>query len=210
MTAPKEAGVWSGFDFKGYFSPEEVERFIANAGGLRNRLLIYLLWMTGRRISELLALKFKDVDFANTLIIWTLCKPKRRKQLPMTDNMALELRKWKIYKGLTDDDYVFRSSHNFNKPITRQRADQIIKDVAKRIGITEVGENKHKPHCHTFRHSFCVKLAKMIKNPADIRKACDLTGHVNPGIFLNVYLQFNRGDLKELMDETDEELKSPD
>ena len=49
---------------KAYFEPEEVAVMEKAATSLRDRLLIRLLFRLGCRVSEALALKVEDIDFA--------------------------------------------------------------------------------------------------------------------------------------------------
>lgn len=51
-------------DLKAYLEPEHVKRLIAAAANLRDRLLIRLLFYSGCRISEALALTVEDIDLA--------------------------------------------------------------------------------------------------------------------------------------------------
>lgn len=55
-------------ELKAYLEPEEVERLIAAATNLRDKLLIRLLFYTGCRISEALSLEVKDVDFERSTV----------------------------------------------------------------------------------------------------------------------------------------------
>jgi len=154
---------------------------------------------TGRRISELLDLRVKDIEWGQNRVLWHLRKPQREQRLPVSDEILFELRQYVLKKDLVDEDHVFKSSYNTVTHITRRRCDQIVKEIGERIGVTEVGEKGGPPHCHHFRHSFCVRLAKLIQTPADAKKASDLAGHVDPRVFMATYLQFSRGDLQELM-----------
>jgi len=53
---------------KAYLNPEEVTRLENEATNLRDRLLIRVLFYAGCRISEVLALKVEDIDFAQGTI----------------------------------------------------------------------------------------------------------------------------------------------
>jgi integrase len=190
-------------DPKGYFTPDEVKRFIDNTRSQRDKLLITLLALTGHRITTILELKVKDINWGKGYILWNLLKPRRRKWLPVSNKALLELKKFILNHDLKEEDYVFRSSHNLTKPISDRRCRQIITEIGKKIGITEVGEKGGPPHPHHFRHSFSVKIAQLIKNPADAKKLSDLRGDINPWTVFNSYMQFSRTDLKELVDLAD-------
>ncbi len=67
---------------KAYLEPEEVAMMEKAAGNLRDRLLIRILFYRGCRISEVLALEVKDVDFAKGTI--TILHLKHRVDLSCT------------------------------------------------------------------------------------------------------------------------------
>ena len=48
---------------------------------------------------------------------------------------------------MNDDDFLFRSREGKNKPISRVRAYQLLTDVAKKVGLEEIGT-------HTLRKTF--------------------------------------------------------
>jgi integrase/recombinase XerD len=64
---------------KAYLEPEEIALMEKAASNLRDRLLLHLLFYLGCRVSEALALKVEDVDFARGTI--TIVHLKRRVRL---------------------------------------------------------------------------------------------------------------------------------
>jgi len=54
---------------KAYLEPDEVERLEEAATNLRDRLLVRLLFRLGCRISELLGLQVKDIDFSQGTVV---------------------------------------------------------------------------------------------------------------------------------------------
>ena len=111
----------------------------------KNSLLINLLWQTGARVSEILALKVKDIDFHSKTIRITTLKQKNHPQrvLPLQGPMLGQLGAYIALKQLKKEDTIIN--------ITRQRAHQIIKDA-----VLKAGFDKERAHPHTFRHSFAV------------------------------------------------------
>jgi len=67
---------------KAYLDPEEVEKLIAAACNLRDRLLIRLLFRLGCRVSEALALKVQDVDFVRGTVTIEHLKARVRLSCP--------------------------------------------------------------------------------------------------------------------------------
>jgi integrase/recombinase XerD len=180
-------------------SPEQVERLIAVASNPRNRLLVRIPWRTGIRVSELINIHIRDIDFDSRAIVIKVQKMRkkngkaveRRRLVPVdqgTLGMVREYLEWRKqfpYNG----DLLF--------PITRQRVDQIYWKLAERAGIKEIGDpaiSKHrKLHPHVLRHSFAIQC---IKRGMKIERLQKILGHASPTT-TGVYLQWSSADLHE-------------
>ena len=186
-------------DLSGYLTEKQMLLLYRSADKWRDRLIIRLLWKTGRRITEVLRLKVKDIDFAEMRILWNIIKKKKPyKAWKPIDEKTIDLLGWYIDKiGLQKDHYVLNAGWP-DKPITRQRAFQIIRRVGKLAGIETVGEKRIHPH--HFRHGFCVALSKKLKSPSDVEKLRRIMEHSNLGV-TQVYLQFGDEELRELIED---------
>jgi len=111
----------------------------------RNKLLLSVMWQTGARVSEVLAITIKDIDFYGKTI--KLINLKRKKQtwkiIPVKDSLIGQLGVYIASNRLSPNDRLF--------PITRFRADQIIRQAVKEAGLPP-----ELRHCHVLRHSFAV------------------------------------------------------
>ena len=65
-------------DLKAYLSPEQVERLIAVASNPRNRLLVRIPWRTGIRVSELINIHIRDIDFDSRAIVIKVQKMRKK------------------------------------------------------------------------------------------------------------------------------------
>jgi integrase len=160
---------------------------------VRERTLALLDAATGLRVSELLALRWSDVDFENlelnvTRSIWHQvvgnCKTEASaKPVPMDNYMAEDLLRWRRQSDYaSDDDYVFASETMKGKqpywPDNLMK--RHIRPVAKANGINKnIG-------WHTFRHSFGTLLKA---NGEDVKTVQELLRHANSRITLDVYTQ---------------------
>jgi integrase len=160
---------------------------------VRERTLALLDAATGLRVSELLALRWSDVDFENlelnvTRSIWHQvvgnCKTEASaKPVPMDSYMAEDLLRWRRKSDYgSDDDYVFASETMKGKqpywPDNLMK--RHIRPVAKANGINKnIG-------WHTFRHSFGTLLKA---NGEDVKTVQELLRHANSRITLDVYTQ---------------------
>ena len=200
-------------DLQGYFRDGERERLYNSADNLRDKTLIRLLWITGRRINEILNIKISEIDFEKkTIVIHVEKKTKSIKNkegiksrikndflsLSHIDNFTIDLLKLYIidYK-LTTMDYLFKSSFNENKPITRQRAFNILKRIGKEADVNNVGNKGIHPH--HFRHTYAIDVAKKMKTPADVRKLQLLLDHSSLAV-TEQYLKFSDKDVSELIE----------
>ncbi len=197
-------------DLKGYLEPEQVERLIAAARNLRDKLLVRIPWRSGIRVSELIGIRIQDIDFENRAIVIKVQKMRkrdgkaveRRRIVPIdqgTLDMVKEYLEWRKqfpYKG----DLLF--------PITRQRVNQIFWKLGRRAGITKVGDpaiSQHrKLHPHHLRHSFAIHC---IKRGMSIERLQKILGHQSPTT-TSIYLQFSSADLHEDYDKIWEEDES--
>jgi len=160
---------------------------------VRERTLALLDAATGLRVSELLALRWSDVDFENlelnvTRSIWHQvvgnCKTEASaKPVPMDSYMAEDLLRWRRQSDYaSDDDFVFASETMKGKqpywPDNLMK--RHIRPIARANGINKnIG-------WHTFRHSFGTLLKA---NGEDVKTVQELLRHANSRITLDVYTQ---------------------
>ncbi|HET6177892.1 MAG TPA: site-specific integrase [Candidatus Sulfotelmatobacter sp.] len=163
---------------------------LANLTGM-HRVLVLADAATGLRISEILALRWSDIDKAHSCIRVTRAyvygkfgPPKSKaskKPVPLHSLLATALDDWrKETPYSTDDDFVFPSMRlKGKKP---PRANMLVADhlqpAARKAGITgPVG-------FHTLRRTLASAL---VENGSDVRLVQELLRHSNPVITLDAY-----------------------
>ena len=157
--------------------------------GCRDKAMLELLYATGLRVSELIALDIEDVNLSVGILN---CQGGHIKRTLPIYPEALEVL----------SDYINRvrgkiipveENHalfvNLNgKRLTRQGFWKIIKDYAKKAGIHE----QITPH--TLRHSFA---AHLIENGADIQSVQEMLGHSDIST-TQIYAKLSKSKLKEV------------
>jgi len=160
---------------------------------VRERTLVLLDAATGLRVSELLALRWDDVDFkalelSVTRSIWHQvvgeCKTEASaKPVPLDSYMAEDLLRWRRTSPYPmQGDWVFASpSMQGKQPYWPDNLmKRYIKPVARANGIHK------KIGWHTFRHTFGTLLKD---NGEDVKTVQELLRHANSRITLDVYTQ---------------------
>ena len=131
--------------------------------------MLEILYGCGLRISELVNLTTRDVDFENA-IIRCIGKGSKERITPINDYVIyylkeyLERRPLLIKKETTD--YLFLNNHG--KKMTRQGFFKNLQKILKEKGITKYVSP------HTLRHSFATHL---LNGGADLRSVQILLGH---------------------------------
>ncbi len=139
--------------------------------GLRDALILELLYATGIRVSELVSIKIKDINL-NKLEIRILGKGSKERivlygqrcQNLLTD--YLKGSRVNLYNDKYSGDYLLLSKTG--RPINTREIRNIIDEVVKKSGL--------KIHLspHMLRHTFATD---MLNNGADLRSVQELLGH---------------------------------
>ncbi len=176
-------------------SLEEIEKLLNNPDlndplGYRDRTMLEVLYATGLRVSELVSLKFENLNLELGLVR-VLGKGAKERLVPMGD---YALKFLKTYIEGVRPLFVRERSKNFvflnrrGAPLTRQRFWQIIKEYAKKCGL----EDKVSPH--VIRHSFATHL---LQGGADLRALQMMLGHSSLST-TQIYTHLDYKKLKEV------------
>ncbi|HZK43857.1 MAG TPA: tyrosine-type recombinase/integrase [Syntrophomonadaceae bacterium] len=138
------------------FKPEEIKKMLnqfdrSSYYGLRDALLIRLLYDTGLRISEALSIKIDDIDL-NRSLIKVFGKGHKERVVPFGRNVKREILKFLIRRRKeipkqVDEGYLFSTKDGL--PLSSRNVLRKIKEIGSKAGI----EGKRLSP-HTFRHSF--------------------------------------------------------
>lgn len=146
---------------------------------------------TGLRISEVLGLKWKDIDWKSSQMEVTRsvvdgvigkCKTETsRRPVPIDSLTAQEMLAWKQETAYAEpEDWVFASEHVQGRmpPWPDTLLDRVLQPAAKRAGIKKwVG-------FHTFRHTYSTLLKA---NGEDVKVVQELMRHANISTTMNIY-----------------------
>jgi integrase/recombinase XerD len=126
-------------------SKEEVARLVESAENRKHKLLIQLCYGAGLRVSELVNLKVKDLDFGNRIGYVFDGKGGKDRIFVIPDVLKEDMAEFIRENMLGGDSYLFygRDGH-----LTTASVREMLKKLRKKAGITK------RLHPHGLRHSF--------------------------------------------------------
>ena len=137
---------------------------------LRDLAMLELLYSSGLRLAELVALNEGDLDF-NERVVRVTGKGAKTRLLPVGDKAISALQAWMQVRTrqLQDTETAIFTGRG-GKRLSARSVQQRVKDWARRQGIP--GDL----HPHTLRHSFASHL---LESSGDLRAVQELLGHAD-------------------------------
>jgi len=129
-------------------TPQEVLEMIRHARSPRDKAIVSFLYESGARISEMLSMRLRHVEFTSTIVKATLPVSKTRTRIIPLVSCKKHLAAWINYHPLKDDpEAVLWSSlkGNGSAPLRGQTVGTILKRIAVDSGITK------RVYSHLFR-----------------------------------------------------------
>ncbi len=151
-------------------TPEEIERVLTEATKTRSphrdRAIIELLYGSGLRISELLALRRQDFEF-EAGFIRVLGKGNKQRLVPMGEYARAAVQSY-LTRQSGSSAWLFAGPTG--QPYSRVAIWKLIQRLVTKAGITRAVSP------HTFRHSFATHL---LIGGADLRVVQEMLGHAD-------------------------------
>src|SRR6266699_155817 len=168
--------------------PNETGPF-AERAAVRNRAILWVLYDTGIRVSELCGLRLADFDRKHG-ILTVVGKGSKERRIALGNNCLRnllyyldkhrpdeeELAEW----GSTGEDHLFLSETRL--PLTKNGVTLLFKRIRQRAGVTD---KRISPHI--FRHSFAIRYLVLGNDPFSLQ---ELLGHEDMTTVKN-YMRMN-------------------
>lgn len=142
--------------------------FGASFEGVRNRLMIEVLYSTGVRLSELINLKDADVDFGMS-VLKVLGKRNKQRLIPFGEELRQDMMD---YVEVRDCCCRNKDSYFFLRKDGKKVYPSLVYSVVKNGLAKVVTLRKRSPH--VLRHSFATS---MLNNGASLTSVKELLGH---------------------------------
>ena len=174
-------------DMLDIYSVRRIVRAAQKGNDVRAVTMMFTLFYTGARISEMLSIKFKDINKDGIMVCG---KGNKYRELLIPKKLQAQ---WKLYAEVrtNNSEYLFSGERG---QICRQTAHKAIKYYTGQARGIELSI----AHCHSFRHLYAESLGNLGVNETIIAQ---LLGHS-----LNVtgtYMQINRRKLLKIINSLD-------
>ncbi len=176
----------------------EVRRILAAVDvstphGLRNRAILETLYACGIRVSELCALRTRNINTELGFII-VLGKGNKERLVPIGEEALRQIELYKVHvrdqlPSIQPADEPFLFLNRRGKKLSRVMVFNIVVETARAAGI------KKPVSPHTFRHSFATHL---IEGGADLKAVQDMLGHESI-LTTEVYTHLDNAFLRETL-----------
>ncbi len=159
--------------------------------GLRDRVLMEVMYSSGLRVSELINLKISDL-FLSDEVIRVLGKGSKQRIVPIGSSAIEWLNKYFVYarpileNKLKSKNYVLLNRRGTQ--LSRMGVWKIIDFYTKEANINK------EVHPHTFRHSFATHL---VEGGADLRAVQEMLGHADIST-TQIYTHIDRDYIKQV------------
>ena len=145
-------------------SRNEIRKIIATLKNPKHQLILTLAYGAGLRVSEVVSLKVKDIDFEELTIHIKQAKGKKDRITIFPKKLKMDIRN--LIAGKDKNDFVFASERGGK--LTTRTAQKVFENSLKKAKI------KKEATFHSLRHSFATHL---LENGVDVRYVQELLGH---------------------------------
>jgi integrase/recombinase XerC len=180
--------------------PEQIQRLLdapdnSSWLGARDRAMLEVLYSTGMRVSEIVALNMDDVDFLGE-VIHVRGKGKKERIAPIGTSALQSIQRYIEFRNKRmqndsnfDNKVLFANKHGkrLSTRSVRRKMDKYLKEAGLDPSISP----------HTLRHSFATH---MLNNGADLRSVQELLGHQSLST-TQVYTHLGTAKMKEVYDQ---------
>ncbi len=148
-------------------SQDEVERMFKVCENLKHKVILAILYSCGLRVSELINLKWKDIDRSRMIINIVQAKGNKDRQVMLSPELIPLLEKY--YHQYHSKIYVL-NGQNDSFQYSDRSVCEVMKQLAKKAGI------RKRVYTHLIRHC---SFTHMVEQGTDINLIQRLAGHSN-------------------------------
>lgn len=148
-------------------SVEEIQRMFNVCENTKHKVILSLLYSAGLRVSELINLKWINIDRSRMIINIVAAKGNKDRQVMLAPILIPLLEKY--YKEYKSKEYVLNGQNSLQ--YSDRSVGEVMKQLAEKAGI------KKRVYTHLLRHC---SFTHLLENGTDISIIQKLAGHSSP------------------------------
>lgn len=145
---------------------KEIELLVTQLSNTKHQLILSLAYAAGLRVSEILSLCVRDIDFEEMTVTVRQGKGRKDRLTVLSQKLASSLRS--LCAGKDSADILFESERGGK--LTSSSVQSVFHAALSKAGINK------QASFHSLRHSFATHL---LENGVDVRYVQELLGHAN-------------------------------
>jgi site-specific recombinase XerD len=170
----------------------------ATWSGQRDRMLFALLYNTGARVSEVIALRRADVALAPSRHVRVMGKGRKQRVIPLWESTAKSLRDWLGRAGEEPEAWLFPNRDG--RPLSRSGVEKRLREAVRTAAGRCPGLKGKRVSPHTFRHTTAMHL---LQSGVDISVIALWLGHESP-VTTHHYIEANLAMKEEALSKLEE------
>lgn len=174
-------------------SQGEVAALLNSTENKKHKTMLMLAYSGGLRVSEVVALKTRDVDSQRMCIFLSRAKGKKDRLVPLSPVLLVMLRDYARQYRPDRQGFLFEGQEK-GKPYSTRSLQEVVQAAKKKAGVLKPGS------VHLLRHSFATHL---IERGTDISMIQKLLGHNSIHTTLR-YLHTSNKDLLKIISPLDD------
>ena len=166
-------------------SVSEIQKMFSVCDNLKHKVILSLLYSCGLRVSELINLKWCNIDRSRMIINVIGAKGNKDRQVMLSEKIIPLLEKY--YREYKSKIYVLNGWKN-ELQYTQQSVLQVVKQIANKAGLNK------RVYTHLLRHC---SFTHMVENGTDINLIQRLAGHSNVKT-TSIYLHISHNHISKI------------
>ena len=176
-----------------FFSQNDIVAIIKGTGNLKHKVMLMLAYSAGLRVSEVVAMKTRNIDEGRMSILIEQAKGKKDRIAALSPVLLVMLREYIKEYNPDKRGYLF-AGQNIGEPYSTRSMQLVLAAAKEKAGIIKEGS------VHALRHSFATHL---LDKGTDVTLIMKLLGHNDIKTTLR-YLHVTNRDMLQIISPLDD------
>lgn len=169
------------------YTVEEMENMMFQVqNDIRNHCILYMLYATGCRVSELCNINIEDIDLEEKTLHIIHGKGNKERIVPLDGRSIFLLKKYLIWRDSLNinTNALFVCKRNPHNRISKNGVEFVVSEISKKAGV-------HHAHPHRYR---VTRITNLLQRGMNLEEVQVIAGHND----INTTANYNRSDMSSI------------